>query len=138
MLENCVPWPPPIVERYRQLGVWLDETIDEAVARAARHTPDKIAIVARQSRITYAELVEGSERLADGLYSSGLRPGDRILVQLPNNPEFVMLYLAASKLGVVPIMALPAHREAEIGSSSSIVVRWDTRSHLPIGISTTR
>ncbi len=96
MLENCIPWPRPIAERYRQLGVWLDETIDEAVARVARRTPDQIAIVARQSRITYAELAEGSERLADGLYSAGLRPGDRIVVQLPNHPEFVMLYLAAS------------------------------------------
>ncbi len=115
MLENCIPWPRPIAERYRQLGVWLDETIDEAVARVARRTPDQIAIVAQQSRITYAELAEGSERLADGLYSAGLRPGDRIVVQLPNHPEFVMLYLAASKLGVLPIMALPAHREAEIG-----------------------
>ena len=116
MLENCVPWPLPMVERYRRLGVWLDETIDEAVARAARRSPGKTAVIAQQSRITYAELIEGSERLADGLYGAGLRPGDRIVVQLPNNPEFVMLYLAASRLGVVPIMALPAHREAEIGS----------------------
>jgi 2,3-dihydroxybenzoate-AMP ligase len=116
MLENCVPWPHPIADHYRQLGLWLDETIDEAVARAASRTPDKVAIVAEQSRkITYAELVEGSERLANGLYDAGLRPGDRLVVQLPNNPEFVMLYLAASKLGVLPVMALPAHREAEIG-----------------------
>ena len=47
MLENCVAWPLPIVECYCQLGVWLDETIDEAVARVARRTPDKIAILPR-------------------------------------------------------------------------------------------
>jgi 2,3-dihydroxybenzoate-AMP ligase len=115
MLENCVAWPQPMIERYRQHGVWLDETIDEAIAKVALRTPDKVAIVAGLSKVTYAELVEGSERLADGLYHAGLRHGDRIVVQLPNNPEFVMLYLAASKLGVLPIMALPAHREAEIG-----------------------
>jgi 2,3-dihydroxybenzoate-AMP ligase len=115
MLEHCVPWPQPIADRYRQLGVWRDETIDEAIARAAQRTPDKIAIIAQQARITYGELVEGSERLADGLYDAGLRAGDRIVVQLPNHPEFAMLYLAASKLGVMPVMALPAHRDAEIG-----------------------
>jgi len=115
MLKNCVSWPRPFLERYRQLGVWLDETIDEAVVKAARRTPNKIAVVAPGRRITYAELVEGSERLANGLYDAGLRTGDRVVVQLPNNPEFVMLYLALSKLGVLPIMALPAHRETEIG-----------------------
>ncbi len=115
MLKDCVPWPPSTVEHYRRLRVWRDETINEAIEKAALHTPDKIALVAGQSRITFAHLVERSERLADGLYDAGLRPGDRIVVQLPNNPEFVMLYLAASKLGLLPIMALPAHRETEIG-----------------------
>lgn len=115
MLEHCVAWPHPIADRYRQLGIWRDETIDEAIARAARRTPDKTAIIAQQTRITYAQLVESSERLADGLYDAGLRAGDRIVVQLPNCAEFAMLYLAASKLGVLPVMALPAHRDAEIG-----------------------
>jgi 2,3-dihydroxybenzoate-AMP ligase len=115
MLEDCAPWPEELATRYRQAGVWLDQTIDEAVDEAARRTPDKIAIVAGRAKITYAELATRSEQLADGLYNAGLRPGDRIVVQLPNNPEFIMLYLAASKLGVLPIMALPAHRETEIG-----------------------
>lgn len=115
MLEDCIAWPQPLIERYRQLGVWRDETIDEAVARAAQRTPENIAIVAGQSRITYGQLAYASERLADGLYEAGLRPGDRIVVQLPNSIELVTLYLAASRLGVLPIMALPAHREAELG-----------------------
>jgi 2,3-dihydroxybenzoate-AMP ligase len=115
MLKDCVPWPEEMAKCYRQAGLWLDETIDEAFKKAARRTPDKMAIVAGRSKITYAELATGSERLADGLYEAGLRPGDRIVVQLPNNPEFVMLYLAASMLGVLPIMALPAHRETEVG-----------------------
>jgi len=115
MLDDCVPWPPQFARRYRKQGVWRDETIDEAISNAARRTPDKVAIITQQSRITYAELDERSERLANGLYSAGLRAGDRIVVQLPNHPEFVMLYVAASRLGVLPIMALPAHREAEIG-----------------------
>ncbi len=115
MLEDCTPWPQPIAEHYRRLGLWRDQTIDEAIAAVARQTPGKTAIIASQSRTTYAELAEGSERLADGLYGAGLRPGDRVVVQLPNQTEFAMLYLALSKLGVLPIMALPAHREAEIG-----------------------
>jgi len=115
MLEDCVPWPSPIADRYRELGLWRDETIDQAVARAAERTPDKIALVAQQTRITYAELLASSDRLADGLYEAGLRAGDRMVVQLPNQIEFAILYLATSKLGALPVMALPAHRDAEIG-----------------------
>ena len=115
MLKDCVQWPQEFVGRYRARGLWRDETIDEAIAAAARRTPDKIAIVTGELRITYAELDERSGRLTDGLYAAGLRAGDRIVVQLPNNLEFAMLYLAASRLGLLLIMALPAHREAEIG-----------------------
>jgi 2,3-dihydroxybenzoate-AMP ligase len=115
MLKECAQWPREFVDRYRTLGLWRDETIDEAVTAAALRTRDKIAIVTNETRITYAELDTGSERLANGLYAAGLRPGDRIVVQIPNKLEFAMLYLAASRLGVLPIMALPAHREAEIG-----------------------
>jgi 2,3-dihydroxybenzoate-AMP ligase len=35
-------------------------------------------------------------------------------VQLPNVPEFIYLYYACAKVGVLPVMALPAHRYAEI------------------------
>ena len=115
MFENCVAWPQSAIEDYRRLGLWRDETIDEAIGRAARRTADKTALIAGSFRLSYGELIERSERLADGLFNAGLRAGDRVVVQLPNRPEFAMLYLALSKLGVLPVMALPAHREAEIG-----------------------
>lgn len=38
------------------------------------------------------------------------------MVQLPNIPEFILVYLALQHLGCVPLMALPAHREHEIGN----------------------
>jgi 2,3-dihydroxybenzoate-AMP ligase len=46
--------------------------------------------------------------------ASGLRPLDRFVMQLPNIPEFVYLFLALQKIGVIPVMALAAHRHSEI------------------------
>jgi 2,3-dihydroxybenzoate-AMP ligase len=43
-----------------------------------------------------------------------LQPQARAVVQLPNRPEFVSLYLALNYIGVIPVMALRAHRQAEI------------------------
>ena len=43
-----------------------------------------------------------------------MRPGDRIVVQLPNGWPFVVLTLACLRAGIVPVMALPAHRRHEL------------------------
>jgi len=35
MFKDCVSWKRSFLERYRQLVVWLEETIDEAFVKAA-------------------------------------------------------------------------------------------------------
>jgi 2,3-dihydroxybenzoate-AMP ligase len=37
-----------------------------------------------------------------------------VILQLPNELEFVYCYFAAVKIGIIPILALPVHRDAEI------------------------
>lgn len=44
----------------------------------------------------------------------GIGVRDRVVVQLPNTPEFLYLTLALFRIGALPVMALPAHRETEI------------------------
>jgi 2,3-dihydroxybenzoate-AMP ligase len=48
------------------------------------------------------------------LLELGLKPLDRVVVQLPNVAEFVILYFALQKIGAIPIAALVTHRFAEI------------------------
>ena len=64
--------------------------------------------------VTYAQLNERATRLALNLLDEGLRPLDRVVVQLPNAVEFVYLYFALQKIGCIPIMALPTHRYREM------------------------
>ncbi|MGJ7507813.1 (2,3-dihydroxybenzoyl)adenylate synthase [Variovorax sp. GT1P44] len=114
MLEGCVPWPPEDAERFRKLGLWEDITVAQMVERTMRGTPDKTAIVFNDRRISYAELVRSSRRLAVALLDLGLKPCDRVVVQLPNMPVFVIAYLALNWMGAIPVMALRAHRNAEV------------------------
>jgi 2,3-dihydroxybenzoate-AMP ligase len=114
MLEGCVPWPEALAARYRADGVWEGLTIFEMVERTARRLPDKTAVVHDAHRISYAELIATSARLADGLYRLGIRPLDRVVMQLPNGLDFVFVYLALCRVGAIPVMALRAHRHAEV------------------------
>jgi len=114
MLQGCVPWPEELARRYIEAGVWEGITVAEMIERTAGRQPQKIAIIHGETRITYDELVQSAKRLANGLSSLGLQSQDRVVVQLPNCPEFVALYLAFNYIGVIPVMALRAHRHAEI------------------------
>ena len=114
MLQGCVPWPEELARRYIEAGLWEGLTVAEMVERTARRQPQKIAVVHGETRITYEELIRSAKRVANGLFRLGLRPQDRVVVQLPNCPEFVTLYLALNYIGVIPVMALRAHRHAEI------------------------
>ena len=114
MLEGIVPWPEELAARYRQAGLWEDLTVAAMVERTARRIPDKSAIVAGDRRITYAAMMSDVQRLAAALHAQGLRADDRVVVQLPNIPEFVTVYLALNRIGAIPVMALRAHRHAEV------------------------
>jgi 2,3-dihydroxybenzoate-AMP ligase len=114
MLEGFVGWPEERAQRYRDAGLWEGLTVSEMVARTARRNPGKAAVVYGDRRITYEELIAESRRLALGLLALGLRPLDRVVLQLPNIPEFVTTYLALNWIGVIPLTALRAHRQAEV------------------------
>ena len=53
------------------------------------------------SVITYAAFIEMAGRLAEVLVSQGLKPGDRLAVQVGKSPEALALYAAAVRAGVV-------------------------------------
>jgi fatty-acyl-CoA synthase len=64
-------------------------------------TPEKNAIIFEDSPITYKELNQQINKTAYYLQGLGLHKGDRIAVDLLNCPEFVCLYFAAAKLGLI-------------------------------------
>jgi len=114
MLDGFVPWPAELAAAYRRDGVWESITVAEMVERTARAVPDKVAVVYGATRISYAELVRQARSLAGALLDGGIGPHDRVVMQLPNTPAFVQLYLALNYIGAIPVMALRAHRHVEV------------------------
>lgn len=116
MLSGCTPWPPDMAAHYRESGAWRGCTLATLTRASAERHPDRTALVHHKSRISYAELQRRIERLASGLHAEGVSPGDRVLVQLPNIPEFVIVCLALFRIDAKPVLMLPGYRESEIRS----------------------
>lgn len=114
MLEGCRAWPDEFARAYRENGYWEDITLWQMLARVIAERPDAVAIVSREGRTTYRALGERIGRLAAGLAAMGLRPRDRVVLQLANGLDLVVTLFALLRIGVIPVMALPAHRHDEI------------------------
>ncbi len=113
-LDGVVPYPPEFAARYRARGYWEDRTLDDVFGELFERHRDRVALLAGDEEVTYGALGARVASLAGALYEAGLRPLDRVVVHLPNCLEFVYLYFALQKIGVIPILALAPHRHLEI------------------------
>ena len=73
------------------------------VARALRYYPDQAAFASGEKRSTFRELHERVARVAASLVSHGFHRGDRLAMLLPNEPEYIELIYACSRLGVIAV-----------------------------------
>ena len=107
-------WPEEFARRYRAAGHWRGETFGSYLRERATAHPERVAIVAGDMRWTYAELDARADALARGLLDAGIKPGERVIVHLPNIPEFLAVVFGLFRAGILPLYALPAHRITEI------------------------
>ena len=96
----------------------------------------RVAIQAGERHLSYAELAKQVNRLCHGLRSAGLDTGDRVLLRMPNVPEFIVTWLACQKLGIVTVGTMPMLRARELAyiaedaGTKTAVVWGDLRDEL--------
>ena len=84
---RAVPGAPPSVA----------EILDGPLERC----PDAEALVGRHHRYSYRQLDEAADRGVAAMGALGVRPGDRVAASLGNDPDVVVAFLAAMRLGAV-------------------------------------
>ena len=120
MLAGVVPFPPEYAAKYRAAGYWQDRSLRDEFAGVFAQFAGRVALNDGERSYTYADVDRLSENLALNLLELGLKPLDRVVVQLPNVAEFVILYFALQKIGAIPIAALVTHRFAEISQFAEL------------------
>jgi malonyl-CoA/methylmalonyl-CoA synthetase len=86
----------------------------DAIRRSNTKSDAIFIETAEGRRWTYGDMVEWSGRIAGAIDTLGVRPGDRVAVQVEKSAEALMLYLACIRCGVVYLPLNPAYTLAEL------------------------
>ena len=94
----------------------LDLTIGELLHRTASRYPDRLAVASRHQskRMTWAELSDAADRVARGLWSLGIRRGDRVGLWSTNCIEWIMMHMGCARAGAALVNVNPAYRSHEL------------------------
>ena len=85
----------PLVQEARQ------QSLGDLPRRTARRTPDKLAVVDGDVRLTFAELDAVVDRTAAALQHAGIAAGDRLALLCHNSWQFIVLNFACARAGIV-------------------------------------
>jgi mycobactin salicyl-AMP ligase len=112
--DGYVPFPTADAEAYRAAGYWTGRPLGDLLRATATQHPHRTALLDAGGARSYAWVDAEADRMAHGLLALGIEPGDRVVVQLPNVPEFLTVLFGLLRAGIIPVLTLPAHRRAEI------------------------
>lgn len=95
----------------------LELTIGGLLERTANRFPDRLAVASRHQgkRLTWAELSAAADSVARGLWSLGIRRGDRVGMWSTNCIEWIMMHMGCARAGAALVNVNPAYRSHELG-----------------------
>jgi acyl-CoA synthetase len=91
------------VRTYTEDGYWGSRSIADMVRANVAANPDGAAFVGAGQHLTWSDYDEQSTRLAVGLMETGIQPGERVGVFLPDTPTTHVVYLSLEKAGAVVV-----------------------------------
>jgi fatty-acyl-CoA synthase len=94
----------------------LELTVGGLLHRTASLYPDRLAVASlhQQKRLTWAELSEAADGVARGLWSLGIRRGDRVGLWSTNCIEWIMMHMGCGRAGASLVNVNPAYRSHEL------------------------
>lgn len=92
----------------------LEEQAIHGFERVAKNIPDSPALYYLGEKITYKELQDYIYKFATALHDLGVRKNDKVMIYIPNCPQWIISYFAIQKIGAVPVPTSPIYTPFEI------------------------
>lgn len=118
-----VRWDEERAERAYAQGLWVGETLADALNKAAASTPDRVLVVDGDHQLDCKTLLDQATAVAQAMLARA-PSGSVVSFMLPNWHEGAVIYLAATLAGMVANPILPSLRDHEL---SFILKDADTR-----------
>ncbi len=100
----------------RSQPLWRKTVWQVLQQTAASHGGRTAAVFCRHSvRWSWSELLRRVDQFAAGLLAVGLKPGDRLAIWSPNNPQWLIAQFATARIGVILVTINPAYKRSELG-----------------------
>ncbi|HSG25331.1 MAG TPA: alpha/beta fold hydrolase [Anaerolineales bacterium] len=84
-----------------------DQPLHRFLEAAAQKIPKRRAVVFYGNELTYQQLDRRANQFAHALHGLGVRPGERVMIVLPNIPQMIIAYFATLKIGGVVVLPNP-------------------------------
>ncbi|MCV7410650.1 acyl--CoA ligase [Mycobacterium florentinum] len=109
---------------------WRSRTTAQLFDLVAASAPDRPFVLGDTDSISYAQMRDHSRQLAGGLLAIGIRPGDRVAMDMANSAEFIALKLATARIGAVSVAINFMLRRDELAyqleqSGASVLITMD-------------
>ncbi len=103
------------INQFLSSGQWSDESFVDYLEHHARTNPNGIAIVDESGKkTTFSEYHQQTNQIAHALLELGLKPEDRIAIQLPNWSEYILSLMGAAKVGILPVLCHMPYTEHDL------------------------
>lgn len=113
-MQNILTLHNPQQARENYLsGIWQQDTLYSLAKGHAWARPTACALRDAEIRLTWRELVDWVDSVAQSLHEAGLQSGDRVAVWLPSRVESVVIFLACSRNGYVCTPSLHQNHTVE-------------------------
>lgn len=94
----------------------LSDTIGDRIDSLAESAGDQVAYkyCLTQQSITFGDLKQRTDAIAQNLLHMGFKKGDRLALLLPNIPELNLTMMACASIGVITVLMNPAYQPVEV------------------------
>jgi len=105
--------PSERAQSYADHGWWTPDRVGDLIGLRAQQFPGRELFRFQQQRVSYGQFDSWVTRVAGDMVAHGVRPGDRVMVQLPNCLEALVMQVAALRIGALDVPVIPIYREHE-------------------------